>query len=122
MNNDPSNSDGRAHSPSAATSELNNLLEIISGTSIAIADLWDGSEGSRPYFEMLRTTVDRATQVSAQLVEYAGGSDKKVMFHPELDTYANRCDPTPPVTSPRKKKCQSLLIVVDEPMSVLLNK
>ena len=69
----PSTGDGT----SAATSELNNLLEIISGTSAAIENIWDGNDGSQKYFDMLRTSVDRAAKVTAQLVEHAGGSDKK---------------------------------------------
>ena len=34
------------------------------------------------------TSVDRAAKVTAQLVEHAGGSDKKVLFHPELAAFA----------------------------------
>lgn len=119
MNNDPSESAVPAHPPAAATSELNNLLEIISGTSAAIENIWEGNDGSQKYFDMLRTSVDRAAQVTAQLVEHAGGSDKKVLFHPELASFAKpRNAPAP---APEKKK-RSLLIVDDEPMALVLAK
>ena len=55
-----------ASAPTAAASELNNLLEIISGTSSVIENIWEGGEGSQKYFEMLRTSVDRAAKVTAQ--------------------------------------------------------
>lgn len=103
----------------ATTSELNNLLEIISGTSAAIENIWDGSEGSEKYFEMLRTSVDRAAKVTAQLVENAGGSDKKVVFHPDLAGIARQRNAAPP---PPAKKPRSLLVVDDEPMALVLAK
>ena len=67
-----------------ATSELNNLLQIIAGTSAAIENIWDGASGSQNYLEMLRASVDRAAQVTAQLVVQAGGCDKKALIHPKL--------------------------------------
>jgi CheY-like chemotaxis protein len=121
MNDDPSASDVPAKTPTAATSELNNLLEIISGTSAAIENIWDGTEGSQKYFDMLRTSVDRAAQVTAQLVEHAGGSDKKVLFHPGLAALAGTRNTTPAPPAPEKKR-HSLLIVDDEPMVLVLNK
>ena len=90
-----------AKPPAAATSELNNLLEIISGTSAAIENIWDGNDGSEKYFEMLRTSVDRAAKVTAQLVEHAGGPDKKVLFHPDLAGFAGEKNVAPP--PPAKK-------------------
>lgn len=118
MNIDPSKSDVPAKSPTAATSELNNLLEIISGTSAAIENIWDGNDGSQEYFDMLRASVDRAAKVTAQLVEHAGGSDKKVLFHPELAAFARQKNAAPP---PAAKK-RSLLVVDDEPMVLVLAK
>jgi hypothetical protein len=41
---------------------LNNLPEIISGTSAAIENIWDGNDGSQKYFDMLRTSVDRVAK------------------------------------------------------------
>src|SRR5437764_15135502 len=76
-------------SVSKATSELNNLLQIISGTSAEIGNLWEGSEGSEQYLNMLRSSIDRAEAVAAQLAEQAGGTDQKVLMHPELASFAN---------------------------------
>ena len=119
MNDDPSENAAGARPPAAATSELNNLLEIISGTSAAIENIWDGNDGSQKYFAMLRTSVDRAAKVTAQLVEHAGGSDKKVLFHPELTSLGRPKNATPPVPA---KKRQTLMVVDDEPMALVLAK
>jgi CheY-like chemotaxis protein len=104
--------------PTAATSELNNLLEIISGTSAVIENIWDGNDGSEKYFEMLRTSVDRAAKATAQLVEYAGGSEKEVLFHPELAGFAKRKNARQP--SPTKMQPSSVLVVDDESMALVL--
>jgi CheY-like chemotaxis protein len=107
-----------AKPPMAATSELNNLLEIISGTSAAIENIWEGNNGSEKYFEMLRTSVERAAKVTAQLVEHAGGSDKKVLFHPDLAAFAPSKNAAPPPA--KNRRC--LLVVDDEPMALVLAK
>src|SRR3954469_4251827 len=119
MNNDPPVSAAATNPPAVAASELNNLLEIISGTSAAIENIWDGNKGSHKYFAMLRTSVDRAAKVTAQIVEHAGGPNKKVLFHPELASLAKSKkarSPAPP------KKRQSLMVVDDEPMALVLDK
>jgi CheY-like chemotaxis protein len=118
MNNDPPKSSVPSTPQTAATSELNNLLEIISGTSAAIENIWDGNNGSEKYFEMLRTSVDRAAKVTAQMVEHAGGSDKKVLFHPALAAFGRQKNAAPP---PAAKK-RSILVVDDEPMALVLAK
>ena len=122
MNNDPSESAVPAKPPAAATSELNNLLEIISGTSAAIENIWAGNDGSQKYFDMLRDSVDRAAKVTAQLVEHAGGSDKKVLFHPELASLAQPNKPRNAAPPAPAQKRRSLLIVDDEPMALVLAK
>src|SRR5437763_17072931 len=87
-------------SVSKATSELNNLLQIISGTSAEIGNLWEGSEGSDQYLNMLRSSIDRAEAVAAQLLEQAGGTDERVLMHPELETFLK---PKPITEIPRAK-------------------
>lgn len=119
MNTDPPENTTPARPPTAAASELNNLLEIISGTSAAIENIWEGNKGSQEYFEMLRTSVDRAAKVTAQLVEHAGGSDKKVLFHPNLAAFARQKNAAP---LPSARKQRSLLVVDDEPMALVLAK
>jgi CheY-like chemotaxis protein len=99
-----------------AASELNNLLEIISGTSSVIENIWAGNEGAQKYFDMLRTSVDRAAAVTAELAEHSGGTDKKILLHPELVDFARpRRRPSP---APKKKP--RLLVVDDEPMALVL--
>lgn len=116
MSTDSSKDSSARKGTRSATCELNNLLEIISGTSAAIENIWVGNKGSEKYFEMLRDSIDRAAKVTAQLVEYAGGSDQRALFHPDLAAF------TPPkkaASLPAEKK-RSLLVVDDEPMALVL--
>lgn len=101
-----------------AASELNNLLEIISGTSSVIENVWAGNEGSQKYFDMLRRSVDRAAAVTAELAEHAGGTNEKMVLHPDLVEFA-RPRKAP---GPAPKKAQHLLVVDDEPMALVLAK
>jgi CheY-like chemotaxis protein len=102
---------------SKATSELNNLLQIISGTSAEISNASEGNEGAAEYLEMLRSTIDRAEAVAAQLTEQAGGTDHKVLMHPELESFSASRTIT---EMPRPK--QNILVVDDEPMALVLIK
>src|SRR5437667_7627240 len=104
-------------SVSKATSELNNLLQIISGTSAEIGNLWEGSEGSDQYLNMLRSSIDRAEAVAAQLAEQAGGTDQKVLMHPELTSFLK---PTKIREMPRVKP--TILVIDDEQMALVLIK
>ena len=104
-------------SVSRATSELNNLLQIISGTSEEIGNLWEGQEGSEQYLSMLRSSIDRAEAVAAQLAEQAGGTDQKMLVHPELTSFLA---PKAIAEIPRAKPC--ILVVDDEPMALILIK
>jgi CheY-like chemotaxis protein len=116
MSTEPTNDPARK--TTEAASELNNLLEIISGTSSAIENIWTGNDGSQKYFDMLRASVDRAAKVTAQLAEHAGGTDKTILLHPELVRFARpRKAPEP---EPRTKR--HLLVVDDEPMALVLAK
>ena len=119
MSNDPSENAIPAKPIGAATSELNNLLEIISGTTAAIENIWVGNDGSQKYFDMLRNSVDRAAKVTAQMVEQAGGTNKKILFHPELASFAKRKKAGSLAAT---KKRRSLLVVDDEPMALVLAK
>ena len=117
MNHDSSDDAAKATPPAEATSELNNLLEIISGTSAAIESILGVNDGSRKYFDMLQTSVDRAADVTAQFAEEAGGSDKKVLFNAEMPSLAKPANIPSPATA---KKRQSILVVDDEPMALTL--
>jgi CheY-like chemotaxis protein len=104
-------------SVSKATSELNNLLQIISGTSAEIENIWEGSEGSEKYLAMLRESIERAENVAAQLAEQAGGTDEKVLMHPELTGFVK---PKTVARMPAAKP--GLLVVDDEEMTLTLVK
>ncbi len=110
--------DGTRRKPSSdsnVASELNNLLQIISGTSSLLENVWEGAEGSDKYFGMLRTSIERAEQVAAQLVARAGGTSGKVILHPTFQ------EPTDDVTLPKPAaRKYSILVTDDEPMALTL--
>ena len=102
---------------SKATSELNNLLQIISGTSAEIENIWEGSDSSEKYLAMLRASIARAETVAAQLAEQAGGTDQKVLLHPELAAFIK---PKKVAQMPASKP--NILVVDDEEMALTLVK
>ncbi len=101
-----------------AASELNNLLQIVSGTVEMLENVWEGAPGSEKYFDMLRVSVDRAAKVTAQLVQQAGGTDQKILLHPAMKA---RAKPPASARSAQEKK-RSILVVDDEPMALTLSK
>jgi CheY-like chemotaxis protein len=98
-----------------AASELNNLLQIISGTCSLIEDIRGGSAGSEKYLAMLRTSIGRAEKVAAGLVKQAGGPDKRMLMHPDLAAFAKTKSAPPSRATP-----QSILLVDDEEMALTL--
>ena len=113
----PSRKSISKESVSKATSELNNLLQIISGTSAEIGNLWGPTEGAEQYLEMLRSSIQRAESVAAQLAEQAGGTDQKVMMHPELASFVK-----PKTISAMPRLKTTILVVDDESMALVLVK
>jgi CheY-like chemotaxis protein len=100
-----------------ATSELNNLLQIISGTSAEIAKMSEGKEGSEQYLNMLRSSISRAEAVAAELAEEAGAPDQKVLMQPEPNASIK---PKTVTEMPRPR--QNILVVDDEQMALVLMK
>lgn len=100
-----------------ATSELNNLLQIISNTSALIENIWDGNPSSEKYFAMLRASVERAEKIISQMVERSGGSPTKVLVHPDLAAFTRPKHPSPPFP-----QGQCILIVDDEEHLLTLSK
>jgi CheY-like chemotaxis protein len=96
--------------------ELNNLIQIISGTSSLIENIWEGSPGSEKYFEMLRASIERAAQVTAQLVAQAGGATSKRMLPPELEQSFDEAL----IAGTADEHKHSILVVDDEPMALEL--
>src|SRR6478735_11627516 len=101
---------------SKVASELNNLIQIISGTSSLIENIWEGRPGSEKYFEMLRASIERAEQVTAQLVAQAGGTNRKRLLPSNLE---QRFDEALIAGAPNQHK-HSVLVVDDEPMALEL--
>ena len=107
-------------------SELNNLLQIISGTSDVIENIWEGKPGAAKYFEMLRESVARAAEVTTDLVERSGRKCSKIVLHPHFvslkeppaTSAVSTPIPTPPQKASRPK--QRILVVDDEKMLLIL--
>jgi CheY-like chemotaxis protein len=104
-------------SVSRAASELNNLLQIISGTSAEVENMWEGSDSAQKYLEMLRESIERAETVAAQLSQEAGGAKQKVLMQPEL---AGFIKPKTVAQMPVHKP--GILVVDDEEMALTLVK
>ena len=101
---------------SKVASELNNLIQIISGTSSLIENIWEGSPGSEKYFEMLRASIERAAKVTAQLVAQAGGATGKRILPPALEKSFDEA-----LIAGAPNECKhSILVVDDEPMALEL--
>lgn len=102
---------------SKASSELNNLLQIISGSSAEIANLREQNDGSEQYHSMLRQTIARAEAVASQLTEQAGGTHQKMTVNPELAPFLKpKKVAEMPVAKPQ------ILAVDDEEMGLMLVK
>src|SRR5213082_3628917 len=101
---------------SKVVSELNNLIPIISGTSSLIENIWEGRPGSEKYFEMLRASIERAEQVTAQLVAQAGGADRKRVLRPGLEQHFYEAL----IAGAPNQRKHSILLVDDEPMALEL--
>ena len=101
----------------AAASELNNLLQVVSGTVAQLENIWEGAPGAEKYFEMLRTSLDRAAKVTAQLVQHVGGTEQKILFHPALAAQI-KARPARPRAPLKISRC--ILVVDDEAMALSL--
>jgi CheY-like chemotaxis protein len=104
-------------SVSKAASELNNLLQIISGTSAELGQLCQASSDSEKYLEMLRASIERAEAVAAELSREAGGQKEKMRLHPDLAAFHKSKRVTQmPIPKPQ------VLVVDDEEATLILVK
>jgi CheY-like chemotaxis protein len=71
-------------------------------------------EDSQKYLEMLRTSIERAERVAAELTEHAGGATQKMAVHPDLAPFMR----SKKVETGASK--QSIMIVDDEQMALTL--
>ena len=115
MNMDQSPSDKAPESSAMIASELNNLLQIIAGTSALIENIWEGNEGADKYFGMLRESVARAAEVTTDLVELSGSMNGKIVMHPEF-ARLRHARTEPAGDTPQKR----ILVVDDEKMLLIL--
>lgn len=98
-----------------ATSELNNLLHIISTTS-ALMEEGSTPEDTDKYLVALRTSIDRAEKVAAVLAVNAGGAKERTALNSSLS------GPDKGSTAPGGPRKQSILLVDDEQMALTLVK
>lgn len=101
--------------PADTASELNNLLQIISGTAEMMENIWEGNEGSEKYFSMLRSSVDRAAKLTNTIAREGGGADEKILLHPALNYYKEKQRPRQTAATRTR-----VLIVDDEPLALEL--
>lgn len=97
-----------------AASELNNLLQIISGTASLIEDI-SGGAAQEKYLGMLRSSIDRAEKLATEIADHAGGTSKKMLMQPEIAPYVKARK-----NSDSKPAKQSILVVDDERMALAL--
>src|SRR4051794_5890588 len=115
-----SDSDHTEPAPSAefmakATSELNNLLQIIAGSSSALEKTASGDEHSAEYLEMLRTSVNRAELLGQELAKRSGGTAEKVISRSDMPAFLNKKKP-----AGKQAAKQGILVVDDEKMALTL--
>ena len=120
MNNPSNQGPASAAEATAAASELNNLLHIIAGTADMLGNIWQGSPDADKYVAMLRTSVERAASVTAELVQVAAHKNDKILIHPAVLDQAGCFHP--PAALPSHPARPRLLVVDDEPMALELAK
>jgi CheY-like chemotaxis protein len=98
-----------------AASELNNLLQIMAGSTALIQTAKDDDGTSERYLAMLRTSIERADQVAADLVGRAGGAKEKSIVNPDLASFVKSKKGTDPT-----KANECILLVDDEQMALTL--
>jgi CheY-like chemotaxis protein len=106
---------GRADLTSDRTSELNNLLQIISSTSELINDITKSNPGCAKYMKMLRESIERATEITTELVRQAGGCEKKALLRPDFSDFIRGN-----TEGTGRVRGHSVLVVDDEPMALNL--
>jgi CheY-like chemotaxis protein len=106
---------GRADIGTDRTSELNNLLQIISSTCELIRDITKDNVGCAKYVEMLRESVERATEITTHLVRQSGGCEKEALLRPDFSDLIRS-------NSLSRAFRRSILVVDDEPMALGLAK
>ena len=97
-----------------ATSELNNLLQIISGSSSALERTADSGEAAE-YMQMLKASISRAELLGRELGTRAGGTAAKAICNSEAGSFAKKKKDNES-SAPRS----TIMVVDDEKMALTL--
>jgi CheY-like chemotaxis protein len=116
----PSDSDTPTNTPSPdvvakATSELNNLLQIIAGSSSALEKTAPPDQQAAQYLEMLRASVNRAELLGQELARHSGGAAEKSIHPSEVPAFLE--GKTGSKSQPSRR---TILVVDDEKMTLTL--
>jgi CheY-like chemotaxis protein len=98
-----------------ATSELNNLLQIISGSSSALEKASPQNEQTSQYLEMLRTGINRAETLGQELAKQSGGAVEKAIHPSDVPAFLESKK-----TSKTKPPRRTIMVVDDEKMALTL--
>jgi CheY-like chemotaxis protein len=97
-----------------ATSELNNLLQIISGSSSAL-EKTTNTQDAAEYMQMLKSSVDRAELLGRELGSRAGGTAEKAICNSEASSFFRNKKGN---ESPASR--HAIMVVDDEKMALTL--
>jgi CheY-like chemotaxis protein len=98
----------------AAASELNNLLQIIAGSSSALEKVAQGDQQASQYLEMLRASIERAEMLGQEMAKQGGGAAEKTIRHSEISGFLKN------KTSQKPSERHTILVVDDEKMALTL--
>ena len=96
-----------------ATSELNNLLQIISGSSAAL-EKSSNKEDAAEYLAMMRASLNRAELLGSNLAARAGGTAEKAICNSDISAFLRKKTDKLQSTRP------TILVVDDEKMALTL--
>jgi len=105
--NDPD----REKALAAAASDLNNLLQIISGAVGSLEEVCRELPAAGKPLAILRSSVDRAAHVTEQLAGEVGGTEEKILLHPAFVPAAQKR------RTPTLQVAHRVLVVDDEPLA-----
>jgi CheY-like chemotaxis protein len=97
----------------AAASELNNLLQIIAGSSTALERVAKGDKQAAQYLEMLQASVQRAETLGQEMAKQSGGAAQKSIRYSEIAGFLRDKNAKPNTR-------QTILVVDDEKMALTL--
>ena len=64
------------HRLQSTVNDLNNLLQVIAESSTALEPICSGNSEAKRYFNFLRTGLERAKLVTAELASRIGGQER----------------------------------------------